>query len=204
MRLVSGMLVQMMRRGSRFAALNQVGRRLFPGATLRRTLAGMFALAPAASTGLAQDADFKRGRLGHLSPYIGTFHLEAVLDDPAVAASVLRLMGPLADRLPDNMRVRVPIEFVSGSLVLIGRAPHEEGALEAASVWVDIFTGYSAVIFLHEGRVTVFTEPASTLPASSRFRAAIRDIGKSTLDIELPEGLVWIVDGEERDPANVR
>lgn len=119
-----------------------------------------------------------------------------------MADAIDRLMGPLAAQLPNNMRVRTPIDFVAGDLVLWGSAPHEEGLLEAAYVWVEISRGLVAVILLHEGELTVFTEPNNNTLWTGEFRDAIWALVMRPKDRGLPDGLTWFHDGELQDAAN--
>ena len=91
-------------------------------------LGGMLCTATAA---LGRDIDWKEGKLGHLSQYIGTYHYDAVLDDPKVAAALHALAGSASRILRANLNVVAPIEFVDECLVLQGNAPHEGGSEEA-------------------------------------------------------------------------
>ena len=167
---------------------------------LQAALAVTLSIFLAATPVAAQVAGTATARLDHLLPLVGTYDFEAVLADPAVAGAIQRLMGPLAEQLPHNLRVRVSVDYVGGALVLTGQAPREEGAEEAASVWVKVSTGYVAVVLLHEGQVTVFTEAGDILPWSKTFRSTISDIATYAMDIDLPDGLVWIHGGEQGDP----
>ena len=175
-----------------------------PITAVGRFLLGALLLLAAIAPASSQEADFKRGPLGHLAPHIGTYQIEAVLADPAVAASIQRQMGPLDEQLRHNIRVGGPIDFIDGALVVSGQALHEEGEFEAASIWVHIFSGRVAVILLHEGTTTVYTEHRQQEFWSPLFRATVRNIGKIPGEIALPENLVWIHAGEARDPATAR
>ena len=74
--------------------------------------------------------------------------------------------------------------------------------LEAAYVWVEISRGLVAVILLHEGELTVFTEPNNNTLWTGEFRDAIWALVMRPKDRGLPDGLTWFHDGELQDAAN--
>ena len=166
---------------------------------IRWLLAGILLIHLAGVSSSAQEVNF--GQWAHLAPYIGARDFEAVLRDPMVAEAIDHLLGPLAAQLPNNMRLRTPIDFVSGALVLAGRATHAEAEFEAASVWVHLDSGYVPVILKHEGKATVFSEHRyDTHTWPREFRDAVWAAATYPMDRTLPDGLMWIHGGEPRDP----
>ena len=166
---------------------------------IRWLLAGILLIHLAGVSSSAQEVNF--GQWAHLAPYIGARDFEAVLRDPMVAEAIDHLLGPLAAQLPNNMRLRTPIDFVSGALVLAGRATHAEAEFEAASVWVHLDSGYVTVILKHEGKATVFSEHRYDTPYVAP-RVSRRRVGRGHIPHgqDLADGLMWIHGGEPRDP----
>ena len=100
---------------------------------MRKTvLAGLAVVLCLASAARAEDIDNKVGKLGRLSPQIGTYHYDAVLNDPAVAADLMRRLGPKGmAALKQRFDVQDPIAFDGTSLVLEGLMAHSGGSDEA-------------------------------------------------------------------------
>lgn len=175
------------------------------GRTMRESAVGLVlalvvTLLPGASAA-TENVDLKRGQLGHLFPMIRSYQYETVLGDPIIASAIDRMLGPMATLLPNSFQVRVPIDFVGGALVLHGSAPHEEGALEAAEVWVDLRNGFVAVAQKHERAVTVYTEHPWESTWIFGFRDQARDMAAPRKRQPLPETFTWIHRGQLRDIA---
>ena len=95
--------------------------------------AAVFLLVATSGGAFSEDVDWKQGKLGRLSPNIGTYHYDAVLDDPEVAAELLRRLGPKGvAALKARLVVQMPIAFDDGTtMVLRGLMAHEGGTEEA-------------------------------------------------------------------------
>ena len=65
--------------------------------------------------------NWKTGKLGHLSQFIGTTNYEAVFDDSFVRRAMEKLLGDNVSHLLQNMEVRSPIESEGPELALWGR-----------------------------------------------------------------------------------
>ena len=101
--------------------------------------------------------DWKTGKLGHLSKYIGTTNYEAVFDDSFVRRAMEKLLGDNVSHLRQNLKSRGAIDLEGPELVLWGQKPHE-GNLERAVLIVDIYDGtIHAGIFSNE-RTTIFSK----------------------------------------------
>jgi|GEM_PF-3424870 len=127
-----------------------------------------------ASSALAQEVDWKAGALGHLAPLIGTYRLDDVLADPEVAATLARLVPEEARaRIPLNLQVAGPIDFISGYLVLSGNAPHAGGE-EEAQLWLKVYDGSALVVLTQSGVRTLYAdmERYSYLPKALRAQLA--------------------------------
>ena len=114
-----------------------------------------------ASSKVRDTKDFKKGKLGHLSKYIGTYNYDAILDDTVVKENLKTLVGEkeLAT-IRQNLGVIGPIEFIETSLVLSGQAPHEGGS-EEAMVFVELSDGTVRAGLLHEKKVTIYAKDSS-------------------------------------------
>lgn len=105
---------------------------------------------------LAQDFDWKRGKLERLAPLIGTYRYAEVFADPEVADALEALLPPAT--LPvvrRNLQTMAPIDFIAGHLVLSGNRAHYGGE-EMAWVWLSIYDGTAKVVLLHEGTLALF------------------------------------------------
>lgn len=100
--------------------------------------------------------DWKKGKLGHLAQFIGTYMYEHVLEDPEVSKKLYSLLGGEAQHLVKNMQVRSPINFEGGELVLHGsiRGP---GKIEAAMLTVGLYKGKINAVIFSEGEVTLYS-----------------------------------------------
>ncbi|MBF0336065.1 MAG: hypothetical protein HQL40_20920, partial [Alphaproteobacteria bacterium] len=91
--------------------------------------------------GVSIDADYKVGALGRLARHIGTYHHDAVLDDPEVDAALDALMTPHEKAtLRTNLGVMSPIGFLGDCLILQGNKPHD-GATHSAMVAIRLRDG---------------------------------------------------------------
>lgn len=101
-------------------------------------------------------SDDKRGTLGHLSQFAGTYRYDAVLDDPAVAKALEDLTGKEAAQLiRSDMQVIFPIDLDGSDLVLRGRKNHQ-GMEEEALVYVNIYKGSIRAGLVHEEKPTLY------------------------------------------------
>ena len=106
------------------------------------------------------DMDWKQGRLGRLSPTIGTYRYDAVLYDPAVMNALHDLLGGTEQRLLlQNFRTVEPIAFSGTALILrgMGARPGEQAILA-----VKLADGSIEAAILDAGNVTLFTQQATS------------------------------------------
>ncbi len=101
--------------------------------------------------------DWKTGKLGHLSRYIGTTKYEAVFNDPFVRRAMEKLLGDNVSHLLQNMEVRSPIESEGSELALWGNKAHE-AHLENAILIVDIYDGTIHAGIFSNGQTTIFSK----------------------------------------------
>jgi len=142
---------------------------------------------PAADQGI----DWKKGKWGHLAPFIGTDKYDAVLNDPAVAAEVDALLSPDDKKhLMDNLSVAGPIGFEGDCLTLSGNAPHQGGS-ELGFVNLCLYNGAVHVGILSGGAYKVYTrsEKYDYLPPSLRNWVIVTKAGFS---MEKPDGVTMI------------
>ncbi len=100
--------------------------------------------------------DWKTGKLGHLSQYIGTTNYEAVFDDTFVRRAMEKLLGDNVSHLRQNLKSRGAIDLEGSELVLWGGKPHE-GNLERAVLIIDIYDGTVHAGIFSNGRTTIFS-----------------------------------------------
>ena len=101
--------------------------------------------------------NWKTGKLGNLSQYIGTTNYEAVFDDPFVRRAMEKLLGDNVSHLRQNLKSRGAIDFEGSELVLWGQKPHE-GNSERAVLIVDIYDGKIHAGIFSNGRTTIFSK----------------------------------------------
>ncbi len=101
--------------------------------------------------------DWKTGKLGNLSQYIGTTNYEAVFDEPFVRRAMEKLLGDNVSHLRRNLKSRGAIALEGSELVLWGQKPHE-GNLERAVLIVDIYYGKIHAGIFSNGRTTIFSK----------------------------------------------
>lgn len=108
----------------------------------------------------AQDTgrDYKQGVWAHLVAHIGTHNTDAVLNDPAVAAELTRVLGEDEAHLRRNLSVRGPIAFDGDCLSLDGIARHGGGE-EHALLRVCPSGRIDAVLY-SQGQFTVWSRPS--------------------------------------------
>ena len=138
----------------------------------------------------AQEIDWKHGKLGRLSPLIGTYEYEKVLTDPDVVDALATLLPPeLLPVVRENLEVAASIDFIAGHLVLSGNRAHYGGE-EMAWVWLSVYDGTAKVVLLHEGVLTLFAvaERYEYLPIDLR-----RMVAAPPLEAlyQVPPGLQW-------------
>ena len=136
--------------------------------------------------------DWKRGKLQHLSAYIGTYEYKNILNDDAVKKALIKLVKeeniPLIE---NNISVARPVNFIDGNLILLGNAPHQ-GMEEAAIVTIRIYSGEISVALLHKGQITLYSSETkyNDLSPSIRDFIAFRLSGKEQ-NITQPADVVW-------------
>ncbi len=101
--------------------------------------------------------NWKTGKLGHLSQYIGTTNYEAIFDDPIVRRAMEKLLGDNVSHLRQNLKSRGAIDLEGPELVLWGGKPHE-GNLERAVLIIDIYDGTVHAGIFSNGRTTIFSK----------------------------------------------
>ena len=101
--------------------------------------------------------DWKTGKLGHLSQYIGTTNYEAVFDDPFVRRAMEELLGDNVSHLRQNLKSRGSIEIEGQYLALWGQKPHE-GHLENAILVINVYDGKIHAGIFSNGRTTIFSK----------------------------------------------
>jgi len=138
-----------------------------------------------------EEADWKKGKLAHLAPYIGTYRYDAILADPAVAAALDAFTGTDAARIRINLQVAAPIGFAGADLVMAGNAPHR-GGLDEAIVLVRIFDGSVRAALLHEGRMTLYAPDTDFAYLPEPLRTFVRTRLDRSVDAQVPPGVIWI------------
>jgi hypothetical protein len=140
--------------------------------------------------------DWKKGKLGNLSKYAGTYNYSAVLNDPEVARSLEAIAGAeRARKLKDYMSVMSPIALIGPDLVLKGNAEHQ-GGIKEATVWVNIYDGSIRAALLDAGIVAIFARDKNYEFLPGEFRSIVRRLsvladGNSAAE-PLPQGVTWI------------
>jgi len=153
----------------------------------------IFAAAFFASTNAAspRDIDWKVGKLGHLSQYIGTYRYDAVLQAPAVSAALRSLAGDDVTVIVANLAVAAPIAFIGSNLVLSGNA-RSEGGSEDAIVLIDIFDGKVRAGLLHDKRMKLFANDIKYRYLPLVLREFLRPRKDRLMHNSLPSNAEWI------------
>lgn len=137
----------------------------------------------------AEDLDWKKGRLEHLAPLIGTYRLDDVLTDPAVVDTLTALLSPQElEVMRDHLGVAGPIGFIDGYLLLSGNRPHHGGE-DMAWIWIRIYDAAAHVILQQGGIYHLYSRETKYeyLPLD------LRRVLAAPLDVlyQPPQGLVW-------------
>lgn len=140
---------------------------------------------------VAQDLDWKTGKLGHLAPYIGTYRYDAILDDPTVNSALRTLAGADTAHIVANLDVASPIAFVDGNLVLRGNAPHR-GGLEEAIMLVKIYDGTVRAALLHDGRMKLFARDSEYVYVPDPLKYFLRPRQTEPAGELPPAGVEWV------------
>lgn len=113
---------------------------------------------PAGAQDDSQTIDWKKGIWGDLSPHIGTYQYDAVLDAPPVAAALQALMGKdtLAD-IQQTMTTRAPIGFDDDCLIL-SQSETNAANSDSALIAVCIYKGTVHAARHKEGRIELYTK----------------------------------------------
>ena len=123
-------------------------------------LVGLLVMASGSMTVTAnvhEYTNWKTGKLGYLSQYIGTTNYEAVFVDPFVRRAMEKLVGDNVPHLRQNLKSRGAIDLEGPELVLWGQKPHE-GNLERAVLIIDIYDGTVHAGIFSNGRTTIFSK----------------------------------------------
>lgn len=133
--------------------------------------------------------DNKRGVLGHLSAQIGTYNYDAVLNDPALRARLVALLGePGVRLLAQNLQTVTPIAFDGASLILRGLRPRSGGE-EEAFLGIRPHDGALEVAILSRGRITLTTQlGAGTTSEMLAPWLARNPVPVTRRDVPLPRG----------------
>jgi hypothetical protein len=145
------------------------------------------------------DMDWKEGKLGHLSRFIGTYHYDTVLDDPQVKQALAQTVGNDVGLLKENLAARSPIDFIEGNLVLSGLEPHM-GGIEQATLWIRVYDGTVLAAIMHESKVTIYGVGPGESAKGSRYGhlpREFRDFVSDPLrglneDFNPPPGVRWV------------
>jgi len=148
------------------------------------------ALVVLSAVSLAQDIDWKQGKLGHLIGLVGTYNNDALLDDPQVKEALNQVVGMDVALLKRNLATRGPIDFIDGYLVLTGLAPHMGGS-EEATLWVKVYDGSLCAAILHAGKVTIYARDSQYDHLPGPFRNYVRNLLDPSYDIAPPPGVRW-------------
>ncbi len=140
----------------------------------------------------AEDSDWKKGKLERLSPTIGTYHYQQVLEDPDVQVTLKDRLSPDAlAALKVNLQVAAPIDFIDGYLVLSGNRPHYGGE-DSAMVWVKIYDGTVDIVLQQGGKTTLYSKAQryEYLPGDLRARLAAPPAKMPWQ--ALPPDVIWV------------
>ncbi len=150
----------------------------------------------AAAASKVDSTDWKKGKLGDLAKYVGTYRYEPILDDPRVAAALSELLGDEMSHLIDNLGLRGTVGLEGRGLVIDGQKPHE-GDREHATVVVDMYDGSVHALIYSEGTVTIYSKEKSYafLPRAIRMSARWDEIWP-LLEAPPRDGLTWIGKGK--------
>jgi hypothetical protein len=161
-------------------------------------IAAILIVLGAAST--TEAADWKKGKLGHLSRLIGTGDADALLNDPEVKRHLAQVVGKDdIGLLKENLTEHGPINFIDGNLVLSGYAPEKDGqkddserAKEMGTLWVRVYDGSVRATIVHEGNVSIYGKDSKYyyIPGPLRDYARYR-LSPFTADEDPPQGVRW-------------
>ncbi len=121
--------------------------------------------------------DWKTGKLGHLSPYIGTYQYEPIIEDPHVAKALSDLLGSELSHLLQNLKAPRTIDMEGSGLILDGNKLHEAHR-ERATVVVEVYNGKVHAVIFSEGRTTIYSKEKYyfSLPQAIRLSARWAEI----------------------------
>lgn len=133
------------------------------------------------------DIDHKVGALGALSRFIGTFHYDAVLDNPDVNAALDAAMGkPEKAALRRNLGVMAPIAFSDEFIILQGNKPHA-GATDTAILAIRLSDGAVHAVIHRNGTVKIYrsaNDRDSTPDAVTQFAEEARRIVEAWKELD--------------------
>lgn len=110
---------------------------------------------------LAPAAQACTGKLARMLAYTGEYKTAEVLNDPAVAAVLKRLLGSELAHLKRNLGVTGPVDLISCDLVVSGNAPHQGGE-ENAIVDISVYSGSVAAAILSRGKIAIYADTGKT------------------------------------------
>lgn len=162
--------------------------RMIPSVRMIAVLSLLFAAPAMAQDDSANDIDWKKGAWGDLSPYIGTYDYDAVLNDERVAAALEKQLGAdMVATLTDTMQTRAPIGFQDDCLLLSGNAPASADT-NAAFIAVCVYQGVVHTALQKSGDITLFT--AATKYDYLPYGMKLWIYGQTNRDVlKLPDGV---------------
>ena len=116
--------------------------------------------------------DWKTGKLGHLTRYIGTHQYEPIINDLHVAKALSDLLGNELSHLLQNLKAARTINMEGTGLILGGYKLHEAHR-ERATVVVEVYDGKVHAMIFSEGRTTIYSNEKYyfSLPRAIRLSA---------------------------------
>jgi hypothetical protein len=93
-----------------------------------------------------------------IARYVGTWDVDALLEEPAVRDPLAALLGPRRSVLDENLSVNGGVEYIGGAFAVMGNAPHR-GTQDEAIVCIQLAGGEPRVhvALFTKGEVTVYT-----------------------------------------------
>ncbi|PZQ43431.1 MAG: hypothetical protein DI551_12205 [Micavibrio aeruginosavorus] len=136
--------------------------------------------------------DFKKGKLGHLAPLIGTYKYDDIWSDKTVKANFESLVKGHDIDLKKEFAVRGPIDFTDGCLILTGNQEHS-GDTNRAFMEICLGEGNIDLGIYDSGKITVYSTATQYqfLPSGIRNWVYLQD--KPMLSSPLPSNVQFIV-----------
>ena len=93
----------------------------------------------------------------HLKTYVGGDAVENVLQDEILNPVLKKIMGKEYRHLIGNLSVTGGVDFISGSIVVDGNAPHQGGS-EMAILDINLYTGKVTAAIYQEGTIKIYSD----------------------------------------------